>query len=95
MQIALSTYLKPLHELDTVRPAHLEFLKKLISQNKVLFAGRQNPATGGVIVANLASADEFKQILAQDPFTLAGIAEYRIIEFNPVVFNALFEEFCS
>ena len=95
MLIALSHYLKPLNELDTLRPAHLDFLKKLITDKKVLMAGRQNPITGGVIIAKVDSSAEFEKILADDPFLQAGVAEYKIIEFNPAVYDERLKEFCS
>lgn len=95
MLIAISKYLKPLNEVDIHRPAHLEYLKKLFVTNKLLVAGRQDPAVGAVIVAKINSSDEFQAILNDDPFTIAGVAEYKIIKFNPGLFDPCLQEICG
>ncbi|MDR3476850.1 MAG: YciI family protein [Gammaproteobacteria bacterium] len=94
MFIAISKYIKPMSEIDALRPAHLAFLKKLISENKVIMAGRQNPVTGGIIIAKMDSQLELEKVLSEDPFSKAGIAEYQIIEFNPAVYHEQLKEFC-
>ena len=83
MLIAISNYLKPLAELDTFRPAHHEYIKQFIDNEKLLVCGRQNPPVGGVIIAKNASRKEFEEILSNDPFAKKKVAEYKIIEFDP------------
>ena len=85
MLIAISNYLKPLEIVDSHRNAHIEYIKNLISTNKLLAAGRQTPPTGAVIIAKNISLDEFKNILASDPYYQAKVAEYKIIEFSPAL----------
>ncbi len=87
MLIAISTYTKPLPEVDQHRTAHLDYIKaKLVATHKLLLAGRKNPADGAVILAKDLTADEFKKILADDPYCKAGVAEYQIFEFHPALF---------
>ena len=95
MLMALSNYTKSLDEVNTHRDQHIEYLKHLITANKLLVAGRQTPPTGAVIIAKNISLDEFKTILAKDPYTQAGVADYQIIEFNPALCNEAFKAFIA
>jgi uncharacterized protein YciI len=94
MFIVVSKYIKPMSEIDALRPAHLDFLKKLISEKKVLMAGRQNPITGGIIIAKMQSQFELENLLNEDPFIKAKVAEYQLIEFNPAVYDEELKTFC-
>jgi uncharacterized protein YciI len=87
MLIAISKYTKPLSEVDVYRQEHHKYMKPLFETGKLFIAGRQNPPSGGVIIAKTQSCDEFQKILDNDPFTKAGVAEYTIIEFNPTFFD--------
>ncbi len=82
MLIAISKYQKPLDEVDVYRTKHLEYLKSLFAEEKLLISGRQNNNSGGVIVAKNLSKDEFEKILANDPFVTAGVTQYVIYEFT-------------
>jgi uncharacterized protein YciI len=93
MLIAISKYLKPLVEVDVYRTQHIEYLKSsLLATNKLFLAGRQNPPVGAVIIVNQLSMSEFKTILLQDPYCIAGVAEYEIIEVNPGLFDETLRE---
>lgn len=93
MLIAISKYIKPLAEIEIHRPAHLEYIKALFAAEKLLIAGRQNPPTGAVIIAKTQSRAEFEQIIANDPYTKAGVAEYNIIEFATLFCHDILAEF--
>lgn len=90
MLIAISQYTKPVEEVDLHREAHIDYIKKHILSRKILAAGRQTPPTGAVIIANNISLAEFKNLLGEDPYCLVGVAEYKIIEFNPVLCDESF-----
>lgn len=92
MLIAISKYTKPLHEVDAYRQEHQNYLKALFSAGKLLVTGRQNPAAGGVIIAKSIEIEEFKNILDHDPFTVAGVAEYKITEFQPSFYDHILAE---
>jgi len=87
MLIAISTYLKPLSEVDLYVTEHRSYLRKLVDSNKLLICGRQSPPVGGVLVAKIASKEEFLALLKEDPFMKAGVAEYKIIEFKPLLYD--------
>ncbi|HSW70294.1 MAG TPA: YciI family protein [Gammaproteobacteria bacterium] len=93
MLIAISNYTTSLEQVDLHRDVHIEYLNKLISTHKLLAAGRQTPPVGAVIIASNISLDEFKNILAEDPFCIEGVAEYKIFEFNPVLCDESFRRY--
>ena len=84
MFIVISTYLKDLKDVDLHLPAHRDYLKSGYDKNYFLLSGPQHPRIGGVIISHLKDREILENFLAQDPFYLAGIATYQILEFNPV-----------
>lgn len=83
MFVALSTYTKALEDVDSTRAQHLDWIAQQYESGSLLVSGRQNPATGGVIIGRADSIDAFRDLLADDPFVRSGVAEYRVVEFEP------------
>ena len=83
MYLMISTYLKPLDEVDAVRDDHYAFLDGLEAQGLVALAGRQDPPVGGVILLNVDSRERALEIFADDPYVTSGNAEYTAIGWNP------------
>ena len=83
MFIVSLTYTAPLEEIDRLLKAHAEYLKDEYARGSFLASGRKVPRTGGIILSNIESRDELKEILANDPFHKAGVATYEITEFAP------------
>lgn len=79
MFVAVSTYLRPLEEVDAVRDEHLEWIDAQYESGNLLVSGRQSPAVGGVIVGRA----EARESLADDPFVRAGLARYDVTVFEP------------
>ena len=61
-----------------------KFLDQYYKNSKFICSGPQDPRVGGVIVANVESVDEARQIMKSDPFYINGAAEYQFIEFLPL-----------
>ncbi|GLX76903.1 hypothetical protein tinsulaeT_02430 [Thalassotalea insulae] len=83
MFIVSLTYTADLNEVDKHLSAHVDYLEHYYQQRIFLLSGRKEPRTGGVILVNLNSRAELDAILAQDPFALAGVADYLVTEFTP------------
>lgn len=81
------TYIKPLSEVDKYLTAHLEYLEKHCQLNHFILSGRKVPRTGGVILINVDTEKELDNILQEDPFYSAGIADYEITKFMPTMAN--------
>ena len=74
MIACISTYTRPLAELDALRPEHLAFLDGL--GDLVVMSGRREPPVGGVIVLRGSDPAEAERVLSADPFVRAGAADY-------------------
>ena len=83
MFVAISTYLKPLEEVDRWHAAHFEWMMKHYASGRFLGSGRRVPPIGGVILARAENREEFLSLLAEDPFQQNGLAKYEVFEFNP------------
>ncbi len=77
-----STYLQPADVVNQTRPAHLEWLKSEVAAGRVLLAGRLEDETGAIIVVNDTSAEDVQSLIANDPYTAAGVANYEVVSFN-------------
>lgn len=76
------TYIKPTDVVDQTRPAHVAWLNDEVAAGRVLLAGRQEPATGGVLITGDISVEEAQQLIDKDPYTVAGLASYERVSFN-------------
>ena len=85
MFIVLLTYTQSLEAVDTLVPAHREFLQRMYQSGAFLLSGRKEPRDGGVILANASSRAELELLLAQDPFQIHGVATYQVIQFIPTM----------
>ena len=83
MFVALSTYVRPLDDVDATRELHLKWVAGQYRLGHLLVSGRRNPAVGGVMVGRAASLEAFRDLLADDPFVIGGLAKYDVIEFEP------------
>ena len=86
MFIAILTYKKPLSEVDKFLAAHREYLTKHYAAGDFIASGPQTPRVGGVIMIKSDNRALVDSIIAQDPFNINGIADYRIVEFTPTMF---------
>lgn len=84
MFIVELTYLAPLAEVNKYLQAHREFLDYHYKQGLFLASGPQKPRVGGVLIALTQDKAHLEAVLQQDPYCLAEIATYRLIEFTPV-----------
>ena len=84
MFIVELTYKAPLTEVDKYLQAHREFLDYYYKQGLLLVSGPLKPRTGGIIIALTKDRSYLESILEQDPYHLAEIADFKLLEFTPV-----------
>lgn len=84
MFIVQLTYVVPLSEVDKYTQAHREFLDYYYKQGLLLASGPMKPRTGGIIIALTKDRAYLESILQKDPYHLAEITTYELIEFTPV-----------
>ncbi len=78
------TYRAPLARIDETLAAHRAHLQAGYERGLLLASGPQVPRQGGVLLARAAQRAELEAFIAQDPYRLQDLAEYRLIEFQPV-----------
>lgn len=76
MYLMISTYLRPLDEVDAARPDHFEFMAGLEASGVVVGAGRQDPPTGGIVLLDVATEAQARELMAGDPYVQRGLASY-------------------
>ncbi|WP_277967815.1 YciI family protein [Sphingomonas echinoides] len=79
--LILLDYGASIEAVDAQLKHHVAWLEKGFAEGVFLIAGRQDPRTGGVIVARGRKA-EAEALAATDPFVTSGVATARVIQFN-------------
>jgi uncharacterized protein YciI len=82
--LLLARYSKPAEEVDRHLEAHKAWIGEHTAAGRFVATAREVPLIGGVIVATGGTIEEMREIVARDPFVLAGCSEYDIREFTPV-----------
>ncbi|MDQ8706275.1 YciI family protein [Streptomyces sp. LHD-70] len=75
------TYTAPIESVEPHLDAHVEWLDRHFADGTFLASGRKNPRDGGVIIAVGEDRAAVEKIAAADPFSTAGVCEYRVTEF--------------
>lgn len=83
MYLMISTYIAPLDQVDEARDAHLAYLDGLEQKGLVVTAGRQDPPVGGVILFDVDTEAEARELIAEDPYVLRGLARYEPTGWKP------------
>jgi len=78
------TYKVPAEELGETVNEHRAFLQTGFDKGWLLMSGPQNPRIGGIIIARAPSSEALVQFFANDPYKVKWLAEYRMIEFDPI-----------
>ncbi|AMN55877.1 GTP cyclohydrolase [Labrenzia sp. CP4] len=78
-------YTADLREIDALAEEHRSYLRDQYEASLLLASGPKLPRTGGVILARAADRVEVDLAINEDPFKSAGVAEYTVTEFKPVM----------
>lgn len=89
-------YKVPIEVVEQHTPEHRSYLRTLYEKGDLLFSGPLVPRTAGVLWAQAAEKSRVEEFTKADPFYKNGVADYEILEFNPVmnapVLDALFSQ---
>lgn len=80
--LLLSNYVRPLEEVDAVRADHVAHLERQRQAGRFVAWGRLVPPTGGFILARGMDRATVDSVLAEDPFSVAGVAEWDVREIS-------------
>jgi uncharacterized protein YciI len=81
--VVVLTYIKPLEDVDSQLPDHVEWLKKGYSDGVFLTSGRRIPRNGGVILAKCDSLESLEARLSQDPFQNSILLKRKLFPLKP------------
>lgn len=83
MFVVTLTYTGPTDQIDARRPEHRAWLDPHVAAGLMLVTGPLVSRTGGVlIVSGKIGRAELEDLLKQDPFSVHGLADYALIEFE-------------
>ena len=83
MFIITLRYKVSLEKITEYREQHLIYLDLFYKSGHLIMSGRQNPPTGGVIIASFDSVNEVDNFIINDPFYIQDLAEYDVMTFEP------------
>ena len=85
--IAIVRYRKPLEEVLKAVEAHRAYLGELKAKGILLASGPLDPRHGGALLVRVADGDlaALDAIRDGDPFTRAGLAQYELLPWAPVI----------
>lgn len=86
--LALVRYRKPLEEVLKHIDAHRAYLGGLKAKGLLLVSGPLDPRTGGALLLRVpedAVDATLDSVRDNDPFTLAGVAQYELLPWVPVL----------
>jgi uncharacterized protein YciI len=89
------TYQAPLEEIDKVTPEHRAFLQQGDDSGLLLYSGRQVPPASGLILARAESQEALEMFFAGDPYRIAGMGNYRFVEFGPTKFQPFLQDWIA
>lgn len=87
------TYTAPLARVDELRDDHMAWLKTQYDAGVFIASGRKEPRDGGVIIALGNDRSAIEGLADSDPFSIAGICEYRITEFVATTVAPLLDQY--
>lgn len=90
--LLLSRYTAPLERIEELIPAHREYLVRLREEGTLVVSGRREPWTGGAIVLR-GTRERAEAAVAEDPFTVAGVAETELVAVEPLFWPDGLERF--
>ncbi|WP_124726891.1 YciI family protein [Staphylospora marina] len=92
MFVAILRYKLPFEEVQKHVKAHRDYLDGQYREKRLIVSGPMTSKTGGVMVFRVQTREEVDRIIEGDPYYLNGVAEYEVIEFDPVKHDPVFRE---
>jgi uncharacterized protein YciI len=93
MFVAVSEYQVPEETIAAHAAAHRSWVQEQYLRGRLLVSGRRSPPEGGVLVGSAADGTDVRALLDSDPFSVRGIAAWRVVEFDATDFPCRTEEF--
>jgi uncharacterized protein YciI len=81
-------YSRDASKIAEIRPAHREYLKKLLDSGNLAISGPYTDDSGGLLVYEAETQEEAEALLRNDPFAKAGVfVTWTIRGWKPIMAN--------
>ena len=91
MFIVSLDYMVDPETVEPYRMAHMAWVREGFERGVFIASGRKSPPSGGIILAKATSRERLVAWMDEDPFIVAGVAQYRVEEFLPTTVSGGFE----
>lgn len=72
---------------DSLLNEHMAYTQKAVDQGIILMSTLKADMSGGLFIMKSNSFENLEKYLADEPFKVAGIQDYKVTEFNIHYFN--------
>lgn len=85
------TYVPETQEMTDTRPEHVEFLKGMYEEGRLLVSGRLTDAEplGALLIIRAESVEEVEGVMDGDPFHRGGFITERLVRRWNIVFGSI------
>lgn len=66
---------------------HIAYSQKAMDAGLIVMSGLKSDMSGGLFIMKAESLEQVEEYLSAEPFKVAGIQEYRVIEYMPHYIN--------
>lgn len=91
MYLLIASYNKSPEEVAPHLASHGAWVKQHLDEGTFLFAGPKKSKLGGAILVKSIDKNKLMDMLAQDSYITADVADYQIIDFDCKVTNEALE----
>ena len=85
---AVIEYIQDKEKIDSIRPAHRQYLRSLLEKSQLAITGPYLDNYGALIVYEANSPEEAETLVKGDPFHAGGVfVKWVIRPWNPVMAN--------
>lgn len=90
MFVVILTYKKSIELIDQHLIGHRKFLDEGYQNNLLVASGPKNPRDGGILISQAKNRQQLEDFIKRDPFYEHELADYEIMEFDPVKYHTNF-----
>ncbi|MBI4230200.1 MAG: hypothetical protein HY608_05125 [Planctomycetes bacterium] len=83
--VRLFTNTAPRSEFERHMEGHLAYLRELVAEGKLRYAGPFADGTGGIEILQMKDRIEAQETMRRDPFVVNGLGVYELREFRDIL----------
>lgn len=94
--LMICTYIKPISEIEKIRPLHREYLQEGCKNKKLFLSGphkEHKGNLGGVLIGKFDCIEDANLFTKNDPYCLNNVAIYEVIEFEALIYDDILKAY--